>query len=134
MATAGNTYTITLKKAHLEWGTHRYTGTRAQIYGEGYLPIPKARATAFGVYNSNQTGGTDVLGVNIFNCTSVDGLFRGQLKAQGNTEKGDVYAKQFSANNDLQALGSWYNSIGAQIGDKVKVTWTSATDLIIEKI
>ena len=70
MATAGNTYTITLKKAHLEWGTHRYTGTRAQIYGEGYLPIPKARATAFGVYNSNQTGGTDVLGVNIFNANT----------------------------------------------------------------
>ena len=134
MAKAGNTFTITLQKAHLEWGTHRYTGTRPLIYGEGYLPIPKNIAIAFSIYNSNKTSGSDVLGSNLFNCTSVDGSFKCQLKAQGDSEKGDVYAKQFSANNDLQALGSWYNSIGAQIGDKVKVTWTSATDLTIEKI
>ena len=37
MANRGDSYIITLKKSHLEWGTHRYTGTRDQIYGEGYI-------------------------------------------------------------------------------------------------
>lgn len=40
MAKAGDYYTITLKKSHLDWGTHRYTGTREEIPGEGYIPIP----------------------------------------------------------------------------------------------
>lgn len=132
MAKTGDSYIVTLEKAHLEWGTHRYTGSRQQIYGEGYLQIPRQIAVKFSLYNSNYTGGDDVLGLNIFNCTSADGLFNGQLKAQGNAKRGDVYAKQFSGNNDLQALGSWYNAIGAQIGNKVKVRWISSTDIIIE--
>ncbi len=132
MAKIGDSYIVTLEKAHLEWGTHRYTGSRSQIYGEGYLRIPRQVACEFSLYNSNFTGGADVLGVNIFNCTSADGLFKGQLKAQGNSRRGDVYAKQFSGNNDLQALGSWYSAVGAQIGDEVKVRWTSSVDIVIE--
>ena len=134
MANAGDYYIVTLEKAHLEWGTHRYTGSRPQIYGEGYLHSPRQVAHAFSLYNSNYTGGVDVLGVNVFNCTSVDGLFNGQLKAQGNSGRGDIYAKQFSGNGDLQALGSWYSAIGAQIGDRVEVLWTSPTDIRIELI
>lgn len=132
MAKAGDSYIVTLEQAHLEWGTHRYTGTRPQIYGEGYLHIPRQIARALSLYNSNYTGGADVLGKNIFNCTSVDGLFTGQLKAQGNSESGDVYAKQFSGNNNLQALGRWYSAVGACIGDRVKVEWTSPTDIRIQ--
>ena len=134
MANAGDHYIVTLEKSHLEWGTHRYTGSRPQIYGEGYLHIPRQVAHAFSLYNSNYTGGVDILGVNVFNCTSVDGLFNGQLKAQGNSGRGDIYAKQFSGNDDLQALGSWYSAIGAQIGDRVEVRWISATDILIELI
>ena len=132
MAKAGDSYIVTLEQAHLEWGTHRYTGTRPQIYGEGYLHIPRQIARALSLYNSNYTGGADVLGKNIFNCTSVDGLFTGQLKAQGNSESGDVYAKQFSGNNNLQALGRWYSAVEACIGDRVKVEWTSPTDIRIQ--
>lgn len=134
MAKAGDSYIVTLEKAHLEWGTHRYTGSRPQIYGEGYLHIPRQVAKAFSLYNSNNTGGADVWGVNIFKCKSKDGLYNGVLKAQGNSRQGDVYAKQFSGNNDLQALGSWYSAMGAQIGDMVKVLWISPTDILIELI
>lgn len=134
MANAGNTFTITLKRAHLNWGTHRYTNTRGVVYGEGYIPIPRRYATRFNIVNSNATGGIDVLGQNIFKCTSVDGIFTGYLKAQGNSKAGDIFAKQFSANDDLKALGSWFAYINAQVGDRIIVTWTSSTDMTIEKI
>ena len=134
MANTGNTYTITLKEAHLKWGIHRYTFTRDRIYGEGYLLIPIEYARLYNIYNSNATSGNDVLGVNIFNCTSKDGIFKAQLKAQGCSRAGNQYAKQFSANDNLKAIGSWFSSIGAQVGDKVKITWTSPTDIVIERV
>lgn len=40
MAKRGDSYIVTLEKAHLEWGTHRYTGSRGLVYGEGYIQIP----------------------------------------------------------------------------------------------
>lgn len=33
MANAGDSYVVTLTRAPLEWGTHRYTGSRNRIYG-----------------------------------------------------------------------------------------------------
>lgn len=134
MLKAGSTYTITLKKSHLEWGTHRYTGSRNQIYGEGYIPIPSHIAYNYNLLNNNGTNYTDVLGKNLFNCTSVDGKFSGILRAQGSREAGDIYAKQFSGDKDLKSLGDWYYAIGASIGDQVKVTWISLTDIEIEKM
>ena len=134
MANTGNTFTITLKQAHLNWGTHRYTNSRGVVYGEGYIPIPTLYAQRYNIVNSNATGGRDVLGQNIFNCISADGFFTGQLKAQGNNAAGDIFAKQFSANNDLKALGTWFAHINAQVNDTIKVTWTSPTDIEIEKI
>lgn len=134
MAKTGDSYVVTLKKAHLEWGTHRYTHTRGRIYGEGYLPIPARRARAYEIYNSNNTGGYDVLGVNIFNCQSRDGFLNCEMKAQGCSTAGSVYAKQFSVDDDLRALGDWYAHIGAVEGDRVRVTWMSATDIVLEKI
>lgn len=35
MPKTGDTFTSTLKKAHLEWGSHRHTSTRGTVYGEG---------------------------------------------------------------------------------------------------
>lgn len=134
MANTGDTYTVILDNAHLGWGTHRYTTTRPPIPGERYLPIPRADAIRIGVYNSNATNGNDVLGQNIFNCTSADGSFNAVFKAQGCSQAGDPYAKQFSVNDDLQALNIWYGRISAQPGDRVRVTWVSPTDIIIEKI
>ena len=134
MAKTGDHYTVTLREAHLKWGTHRYTHTRERIYGEGYLLIPIKYARKYNIYNSNKTGGKDVLGVNVFNCISNDGLFNAQLKAQGCNSAGEIYAKQFSANDNLKALGAWFSSIGAKVGDKIRVSWISSTDIVIERL
>lgn len=131
MPRQGDSYTITLRTAHLEWGEHRYTGTRGRVYGEGYIPIPRQCARNYEVYNSNQCEGRDVLGVNIYNCSSEDGFFCGQLKAQGSSQAGDVYAKQFSGNDDLKAIGTWFANCNAQEGDRVEVRWNSPTDIVI---
>lgn len=131
MPRQGDSYTIPLGPAHLGWGEHRYTDTRERVAGEGYIPIPKEHAQAYGIYNSNQCGGQDVLGVNIYNCRSEDGFFNGQLKAQGVARAGDVYAKQFSGNDDLRAIGSWFAHCNAQVGDHVEVRWTSPNDIVI---
>lgn len=133
MAKLGS-YTITLNKAHLEWGTHRYTGSRGDVYGEGYIPIPLEDAQALELFNSNATGGDDVLGKNLYHCTSKDKKYDGDLKAQGCKSEGDIYAKQFSGNNDLKAIGSWYAKIDAKVGDKIKVTITEKDTIEIEKV
>lgn len=132
MANRGDTYTIELKQTHLEWGTHRYTNSRDRIYGEGYIPIPSNYAEAYEIKNSNATDGRDILGVNIFYCQSVDGHFQGILKSQGSSYGGCIYAKNFSAQGDLQAIGDWFFKMNAQIGDLVRVTWLSPTDIEIE--
>ena len=134
MANTGDSYVVSLKASHLGWGTHRYTDTRPAIPGESYLPIPIKYARNYNIVNSNGTNGQDVLGQNIFHCTSADGFFNATLKAQGCSHKGDIYAKQFSVNNNLRALGTWYNHINAQIGDQIQVTWTSPTDIVLERI
>lgn len=134
MAKRGDRYCIELKRTHLEWGTFRYTGSRNQIYGEGYIPIPKQAAKDFGILNSNATGGLDIIGENVFYCTSEDGLFKGELKAQGCSVAGDRYAKQFSANDNLKAIGSWYCSVNAVAGDIIEVEWISDKEIIIRKL
>lgn len=131
MAEKGDSYTVTLKKSHIDWGTHRYTGSRGTIYGEGYLPIPRDIAIRFGILNSNGTNKQDVPGKNIFYCTSDDGSFRGYLRAQGCNNAGDIYAKQFAADKDLKGLGSWYQRMRATEGSRVTVTWTSEEHITI---
>lgn len=133
MAKAGDSYVVELKQAHLEWGEHRYTNSRGIVYGEGYIAIPAEYAYDFDLRNKYGAGQKDVFGKNLFNCESADGLFKGVLRAQGN--QGDErFAKQFSGDNDLKAIGSWYSQIDAQVGDRVKVTWLSPTDIKIEKL
>lgn len=125
MAQKGDSYTVTLKKSHIDWGTHRYTGSRGTIYGEGYLPIPRDFAIRYEILNSNGTNKQDIPGKNIFYCTSEDGSFRGYLRAQGCNNAGDIYAKQFAGDKDLKGLGSWYQHVNAEEGSRVTVTWTS---------
>ena len=132
MANAGDYYIVTLDFAHLGWGTYRHTASRPPIEGERYLPIPRYDATRLNIFNSNATGGRDVFGSNLFNCRSRDGSFTAVLKAQGCSQAGDRYAKQFSVNNDLRALKEWYDNVGAAPGDRVKVSWVSPTDIVIE--
>ena len=134
MAKRGDSYVITLKRAHLGWGDYRHTHTRSRRSGEAYLPIPIRYAREYSLYNSNGTAGLDVVGENIFHCESTDGFLNCRMKAQGGTKSGSIYAKQFSVDNNLRRLGEWYAHIGAVEGDRVRATWMSDTDIVLEKI
>ena len=101
MANAGDTFTVELNQAQLEWGTFRFTGSRGLRYGEGYLKIPKPVALNLQLFNGNHTSGYDILGENIFHATSADGLFTGTLRSEGCSNAGDPYAKQFAGDKDL---------------------------------
>ncbi|OES43347.1 hypothetical protein [Domibacillus iocasae] len=128
MPRTGDTFTTTLKQAHLEWGSHRHTNTRGTVYGEGYLHIPRQVATALDIYNSNCPGANIT-----YTCNSVDGFLQNvSLKASGCSTAGDIYAKQFQGNGNLQLLGQWFRHVNAQIGDQVRILFTSPTEMEIE--
>lgn len=129
MAQTGNSFIVELTPSQLGWGDERYTNTRTIRYGEGYLAIHKEYARSYDLFNANGTNGRDILGKNIFNCTSTDGLLNCQLKSQGCSESGDIYAKQFAGNDNLRALGNWYSDIQATVGDQIEVLFTSPTDI-----
>lgn len=131
MAQAGDTYTIKLTESMLGWGNYRYTDTRDIIYGEAYIAIPQNYAHQFHLYNGNHTNNRNILGENVFNCTSGDGSLNCLIKSQGCNQAGSEYAKQFSVANDLRALGTWFRQIGANVGDLITITFTSPTDMVI---
>lgn len=130
MPKKGDSYTVTLKKSHIEWGSHRHTNTRELIYGEGYIQIPAEYATKFDIFMSNNPN------ANIeYTCTSSDGtLSEVILKASGSQGKDNLYAKQFQGSGNLKTIGSWYNKIKAKVGDKIKITFKSSTSIYVEKI
>jgi hypothetical protein len=67
MANTGDSFTVILNQAQLEWGTHRYTNSRRVRIGEGYLKIPSPYMRTLNLYNNNGTNHSDVLGENLFN-------------------------------------------------------------------
>ncbi|MFT5661256.1 MAG: hypothetical protein ACI9TV_001902 [Sulfurimonas sp.] len=130
MPNKNDSYIITLKKAHIEWGTHRHTETRELIYGEGYIQIPSEYAQKFEIFMSNKKG------ANIeYKCSSSEGTLSDiTLKASGSQGKNNLYAKQFQGSGNLKTIGNWYNAIKAKTGDKIKVTFTSPTTIYLEKL
>lgn len=131
MAKAGDSFEVTLKEAHLNWGTHRHTDTRKKRDGEGYIPIPAKVAKKLELKNGNATNTENVLGINVFNCQSEDGQFHGELKAQGCSKAKEENAKQFSIAGDLKKLGKYFQENNAQVGDTLEVKFTSSEDAII---
>jgi hypothetical protein len=129
MAMAGQSFTVEIQQAHLGWGMHRNTDTREPIDGEGYIKIPRKYAELFSIFNSNHPTANP-----IYSCTALNGYFCGNLLAQGCSEAGDVYAKQFAQKGNLKGIGNWYRAVGAQVGRYVKVTFTSPNSLTIEYI
>lgn len=133
MPSTGDTYVVRLKPSHLGWGDYRYTNSREIIYGEGYIPIPKAYAYAFSIYNSNHY--PQGLGTNLFSASSNDGFLQEvALLAQGCSTAGDEYAKQFSVQGNLQIIGRWYASQRATTANSIRVTWISPTEIELEII
>lgn len=129
MPKAGDIFIVTLKPSHLGWGTFRYSDSRERIYGEGYIKISKENAEAFNIFNDNHATANPR-----YSCVAINGIFSGILLAQGCSQAGDVYAKQFAEEGNLKGLGNWYRSVGAQVGGRVKVVFTSANSLTIKYI
>lgn len=130
MPSNGDTYTVQIKNAHLEWGVHRHTQTRDTVYGEGYIQIPSNIAESFNIFNRNHPTANAV-----YNCSSTDGFLQNaSLLASGNSVAQGVHAKQFQGNGSLQTIGAWYLHVGAQVGDFVRVTFTGSSTMTIEHI
>lgn len=130
MPNTNDSFITTLKKPHLEWGTHRYTNSRGAIYGEGYLQIPISEARRIGIHNGNLIGGNT-----IYNCNSTDGFLNNvTIKASGCSRAGDTFAKQFHGRGNLRLLGDWFNHVSAKIGDQVEIKWISPLDITIRLI
>lgn len=138
MPISGDFYEVEIKDVHMNWGTKRTTKNRNALAGEGYIPIPNKKAQQIDIRNSNALKNTqpktrEQLGVNLFNCYDKDG-FVGILKAQGSSRKGYTYPKQFSAFKDLKVIGTWFQKNKVVAGDKIRVSWTSPTEIFIEKL
>lgn len=127
MPKAGDSFIVRLEPSHLGWGTYRYTNTREPVYGEGYIKIPRHDAENFNIYNNNYPTANPR-----YYCTAVNGCYSGILLAQGCSYAGDIYAKQFAEEGNLKGIGNWYRSVGAQVGGRVKVKFTSSNSLEIE--
>ncbi|WP_053375554.1 hypothetical protein [Paenibacillus sp. FJAT-27812] len=118
MPSAGDRYRVTIKEAHLNWGTHRYTNTRPRRGNESYIQIPAAHAYSIGI----RAGST-------YNCVSVEGTLNTTLLASGQ-QSDPLYAKQFESMGDLTILGNWlHNVCRASVGDKIDVYWITPTDM-----
>lgn len=134
MANIGDSYVITLKPSHLDWGSFRNTSTRGYVAGEGYIPIPLAIAKQFNILNSNGTHGIDRIGLNIFRFSTADGRYRGFLRAQGCNSAGEIYAKQFAGDGDLKLIGRWFSAINAIVGTQILVKWVSPDEIVLSKV
>ena len=116
MPNTGDVYNVQIKPSHIDWGQHRYTDTRDRIAGEAYVKIPKEYAVSY-----------DIRVGDLYTATFSDGFPSFTARAAGNSSAGDVYAKQFQGDGDLKAFGRWYASVGAQVGDAVRVEFISPT-------
>ena len=133
MPAAGSSIISTLTRSSLNWGTYRRTNSRQRRRGERYLPVRIRYSRQFGIYNCNRNiNREDVLGVNIFNVHSSDGIYCGILKAAGNFRRGQVHAKQLQGNGNLRALQHWLTEHQAEPGDRVRVTWVTEQDIELE--
>jgi len=129
MPNTGDSFTTTLKQAHLEWGSHRHTNSRGIIYGEGYLQIPAQIARNLNITNSNSTNN------NVYLCSSNDNFLTNvNLKATSCSHAGSIYAKQFHGSGNLKLLGDWFHHINAQIGDQIRIDFISPNQILLIKI
>ena len=132
MPIKGDNYTLTVKETYIDWGDNpRNTNSREKIPGEVYLPIPADKARLFNIYNSSKSGA-----ITDYNVSTADGFaINGKLKAQGTNSGGTgEYAKNLSGAGNLKLLGPWVTHMNIKVNDKIKIEWTSSTDILLTKI
>ncbi|WP_336958897.1 hypothetical protein [Chryseobacterium contaminans] len=130
MPNTGDTFLVTLKKTHLGWGTHRKTNSRPHISNEGYIPIPVKYARSFNITNMHNKKQS-----NVYKFSTSDGFLKDkELKASGNSIKGNIYAKNLHGNGDLKLLGTWFNHLQLQVGDVIKIEFVSPIEILLTKV
>lgn len=126
MAIKGTSFVTQLKKAHLEWGTHRYTSSRGFVYGEGYLQIPSNVADNYNITNNKNQSQSAVYKFS----TSDNFYIDEELLASGNQSEKE-FAKQFQGNGDLKLLGAWFAHVNAEEGDEVLVEFIEQNEILL---
>jgi len=132
MAKKGDSYIFIVKETYIDWGDNpRKTNTREKIPGEVYFPIPADKAREFNVYNKTKTGA-----IIEYNVSTSDGFeINGKVKATGVNSGGTgEYAKNLAGSGNLKLLAPWITNMKIKTGDKIKVEWTSPTDILLTKI
>lgn len=118
MPTPDDEYIVEIKPSHIDWGRYRYTNSRDEIAGEAYVKIPRREAKRLNIKRGD-----------LYTAIFKDGFPSFTVRAAGNSFAGDIYPKQFQGDGDLKAFGYWYEKVGAQVGDCVRVKFI-ATDVI----
>jgi hypothetical protein len=129
MPKTGDTFITELKRAHLEWGSHRYTSSRGIVYGEGYLQIPSKIAYQLDITNNSST-----LTSAAYDFSTSDGFInKGKLLASGSQYRKE-YAKQFQGLGNLKLLGNWFISLRVKAGDRIQVDFISQSEILLTKL
>ncbi|WP_017687641.1 hypothetical protein [Paenibacillus sp. PAMC 26794] len=124
MPVAGDRFKVTLKAAHLRWGTlgnSRKSNKRSKY--EAYVQIPLSQARVCTI----STG-------TIFNGTTSDGFFSTQVRASGSAGDNLEFAKQFQGSGNLKLFGYWFQHINAKPGDIIQVDFITPKDVLFTKL
>ena len=122
MPKAGDSYIVTIQPSHIDWGDkNRNPTNRAPISGESYVAIPVRYAREYGIYRGDT-----------YNATFANGADPIRIKAAGNGTADGTYPKQFEGigQGACKAFTPWYISCQAEVGDRVKVEFTSPDDVV----
>jgi hypothetical protein len=92
--------------------------------------IPISQARRLDIFNEKQPNANI-----IYKCNTDDGfLTDAVLKSSGKRSENDLYAKQFHGNGNLKLLGTWFNHINAQVGDRIEIQFITPTEILLTRI
>lgn len=121
MPKAGDSFTVTIKKSHIDWGDETRNPTnRDKVKGESYVKIPAEYARKYDLFRGSE-----------YNASFTNGSPSIKIKSAGNGPADGKYGKQFEGigSGACKAFTPWYKSCGAKVGDKVKAEFTSSSDI-----
>lgn len=127
MPAKGDYYIVVVKPSHIDWGEYRNPTNRPIIKGESYVKIPSEYARKYNIVRGN-----------IYTAHFTNGLPSMTIKASGNGpyKNGIQYAKQFEGvgHGACKAFTSWYRASNIIIGDRIRVEFISAKEIIFIKV
>ncbi|GIP42373.1 hypothetical protein J45TS6_08320 [Paenibacillus sp. J45TS6] len=124
MKSSTSVFEVTLKRAHINWGTLGSSRSHNQrsVY-EAYIPIPLSEARK-----------NNILSGSIYRGRTADGFFNTLIKASGSAGENLRYAKQFQGYRNLKLFGWWFEEISAKPGDIIQVIINLDDEIIFNRI